>query len=855
MNADVVPGVVAVILVSVATLAIGTWGLRISRTTSDFLVASRTVRPRLNASAIGGEYLSAASFLGVAGLLLTFGAEMLWYPVGWTAGYLVLLVLVAAPLRRSGAYTLPDFAEARLGSRGVRKLCSVLVVGIGWLYLLPQFQGAGVTLRSTIGAPPWAGSLVVALVVLASVSPGGMRSITFVQAFQFWLKLTALLVPVFVLLAVWAADGAPDPTTTAASSWSTPLASGGGVGLYTTYSLIVATFLGTMGLPHVVVRFYTNPDGRAARRTTLAVLVLLGVFYVLPPLYAALGRIYAPDLIDGRSDVLVLELPSLMVGGLLGAVLTGLVTAGAFAAFLSTSSGLTIAVAGVLSQDVTGRRWGSYRLGGVASFRVAAAIAVVVPLLMSLPAQDVAVARTVGLAFAVTASTFAPLADAGDLVARADAGRGCGRAPGRWAGLRCGCGLDAGDLDLHRMDRRAARAAGCLVGAGVARDDGRRLQADRRVGARARRAVHGAAPHARGSRPPALATIAGRVAELPHRWSSSRARNELGVSRPTHHSLVEVRAKRASKPLLRPQHEPVPVRIGHLDVVIEALGDRRPQAHQPLHLGLESSATSTKYIRFGPCRSLSGSPPHAILNPPSGGEIAVSPSSSQTSGQSRAAAQKSPTSRVPSAATSPRKLVPASQLFPASITQNSLPSGSARTTWSSSGSCPTSRWVPPRASTRATVSSCEVALLVRWRCIWLRPVLGRSVAANVSRRGIASLGTTSRPSRSHPSRLAQKTARSSGSVASTVRACNLEAMGATVGISTSALPLHCRRPRSRSVPAPACLQSFGSAQPKRESEPCLGSCSSTLSVPVALGGCDYSTGYSRTLRNVRTAAS
>ncbi len=409
MNADVVPGVVAVILVSVATLAIGTWGLRISRTTSDFLVASRTVRPRLNASAIGGEYLSAASFLGVAGLLLTFGAEMLWYPVGWTAGYLVLLVLVAAPLRRSGAYTLPDFAEARLGSRGVRKLCSVLVVGIGWLYLLPQFQGAGVTLRSTIGAPPWAGSLVVALVVLASVSPGGMRSITFVQAFQFWLKLTALLVPVFVLLAVWAADGAPDPTTTAASSWSTPLASGGGVGLYTTYSLIVATFLGTMGLPHVVVRFYTNPDGRAARRTTLAVLVLLGVFYVLPPLYAALGRIYAPDLIDGRSDVLVLELPSLMVGGLLGAVLTGLVTAGAFAAFLSTSSGLTIAVAGVLSQDVTGRRWGSYRLGGVASFRVAAAIAVVVPLLMSLPAQDVAVARTVGLAFAVTASTFAPL--------------------------------------------------------------------------------------------------------------------------------------------------------------------------------------------------------------------------------------------------------------------------------------------------------------------------------------------------------------------------------------------------------------------------------------------------------------
>ena len=207
VNTDVVPGSVAVILVTVATLAIGTWGLRFSRTTSDFFVASRTVRPGLNASAIGGEYLSAASFLGVAGLVLTFGADMLWYPVGWTAGYLVLLVLVAAPLRRSGAYTLPDFAEARLGSRGVRAWCSVLVVGIGWLYLLPQFQGAGLTLQAAIDAPPWVGPLVVAAVVLINVGSGGMRSITFVQAFQYWLKLTALLIPACVLLGVWAGDG------------------------------------------------------------------------------------------------------------------------------------------------------------------------------------------------------------------------------------------------------------------------------------------------------------------------------------------------------------------------------------------------------------------------------------------------------------------------------------------------------------------------------------------------------------------------------------------------------------------------------------------------------------------------
>jgi Na+(H+)/acetate symporter ActP len=401
---DAAPGIIAISLVTIATLAIGTWGLRFSRTTSDFFVASRSVHPRLNASAIGGEYLSAASFLGVAGLVLLNGADMLWYPVGWTAGYLVLLVLVAAPLRRSGAYTLPDFAEARLGSRGVRAVCSVLVVAIGWLYLLPQFQGAGLTLRSAVGAPTWVGPVIVGVVVLANVTSGGMRSITFVQAFQYWLKLTALLVPAAVLLVVWAGDSSPRPS--GAGGWSVPLASGGASGLYVTYSLIIATFLGTMGLPHVVVRFYTNPDGRAARRTTLVVLVLLGLFYLLPPIYGALGRIYAPELAEsGRSDALVLELPRIMVDGMLGEVLTAMVTAGAFAAFLSTSSGLSIAVAGVLSQDVTGRA----RLSGVTAFRLAAIVAVTVPCVVALLVPNLGVARAVGLAFAMAAATFCPL--------------------------------------------------------------------------------------------------------------------------------------------------------------------------------------------------------------------------------------------------------------------------------------------------------------------------------------------------------------------------------------------------------------------------------------------------------------
>src|SRR5690242_461886 len=202
----------AIIGVTLVTVAIGVYGLRLARTTSDFLVASRMVSPTWNAAAIGGEYLSAASFLGVAGLVLKHGVDVLWYPVGFAAGYLALLLFVAAPLRRSGAFTLPDFCEVRLRSKRLRKLATLFVVFIGWLYLVPQLQGAGLTLQTVTGAPYALGAIVVGVVVTANVALGGMRAITFVQAFQYWLKLTALAVPVFFLLLQWQHDGRPKLT-------------------------------------------------------------------------------------------------------------------------------------------------------------------------------------------------------------------------------------------------------------------------------------------------------------------------------------------------------------------------------------------------------------------------------------------------------------------------------------------------------------------------------------------------------------------------------------------------------------------------------------------------------------------
>jgi Na+(H+)/acetate symporter ActP len=449
VNPFLVPGLLLTVLV---TVGIGAYGLRFARTTSDFLVASRSVSPAWNAAAIGGEYLSAASFLGIAGLVLRYGVDVLWYPVGFAAGYLALLLFVAAPLRRSGAFTLPDFCQLRLRSVRLRRLASVFVVFIGCLYLVPQLQGAGITFTTVTGGSYAWGALLVGLVVTANVALGGMRAITFVQAFQYWLKLTALAVPVIFLVLQWQSDGRPPVTPPAGAvfpaatsvvmhqdavvggasvhkgetlrfaagdpvpqvstvdatfgpDWLRP---GGERTLFGTYSLILATFLGTMGLPHVLVRFYTNPDGASARRTTLVVLALVGLFYLLPTLYGVLGRIYTPQLLmTGRTDAVVLLLPEAALGGGdLGRILGALVTAGALAAFLSTSSGLLTSVAGVIFTDVLRADRGS---GSIRDFRLATVLAAVLPIGLSLYVSGMDVSQVVGLAFAVAASSFCPL--------------------------------------------------------------------------------------------------------------------------------------------------------------------------------------------------------------------------------------------------------------------------------------------------------------------------------------------------------------------------------------------------------------------------------------------------------------
>lgn len=387
------------LVVCLATVLVAVHGLRLSRTTSDFYVASRTVRPWWNASAIGGEYLSAASFLGVAGLIVVSGQSGLWFPIGYTAGYLMLLLFVAAPLRRSQAYTLPDFAQIRFASLPLRKLTTYLVVLICLLYIVPQMHGAALTLSIATGLPGWVGPLIVAAVVCLTVVSGGMRSVTFVQAFQYWLKLAALVIPTVLLLVRINPGNEPGMRV---QQLSERMGDGASLGLYETISIIIALLFGTLGLPHVLVRFYTNPTGQAARSTTVIVLGLLSIFYIWPVALGVLGRLYTPEHhAPGNADATVLLLPQWIFDGWAADVLTAVVVGGAFAAFLSTTSGLVVSLAGAVSQE--------FFAGTVRGFRISTVIATVAPLLVAALTSSLALAGAIGNVFAFTASTICPL--------------------------------------------------------------------------------------------------------------------------------------------------------------------------------------------------------------------------------------------------------------------------------------------------------------------------------------------------------------------------------------------------------------------------------------------------------------
>ncbi len=463
------PWILAFSLITVVvTIWMGFRSAKTSKTASDFFVAGRSVSVGWNASAISGEYLSAASFMGVAGMVMSSGYDALWYPVCYACGYLFLLLFIAGPLRRFGAYTIPDFAEGRFDSPLFRKIAVCFVLFIGFFYTMPQMKGAGVTLSYIFpGMPYWVGVVVVGAVITFNVALGGMKGITLVQAFQYWMKMFAISVPIFVLMSVvgfynghiganqapgetaapvtvlgdtarkplvekapkdevWVAPFGPLTTKAVnAAAAALPVEQRAAYleehqrpySLLYTYSLIIALVCGTAGLPHILVRFYTNPDGVAAKRTTMWVMILIGVFYVFPPVFGAIGRNLMPELYSGvgakGTDKVVLELPTLLGAnaGVLGSILSGITCAGAFAAFMSTFSGLLVSMTGALAHDVYGRmlRPKSSPAERMAAFKISAVIIGGVAIGLGCFVEPLEINFMVGQAFAIAAASYFPL--------------------------------------------------------------------------------------------------------------------------------------------------------------------------------------------------------------------------------------------------------------------------------------------------------------------------------------------------------------------------------------------------------------------------------------------------------------
>ena len=451
----------------VITVGMGFWSAGKSKSAGDFFVAGRSVSVGWNASAISGEYLSAASFMGVAGMVMATGYDALWYPVCYACGYLFLLLFIAGPLRRFGAYTIPDFAEGRYDSPIFRKIAVCFVLFIGFFYTMPQMKGAGTTLAYIFpGLPYWVGVAVVGAVITLNVSLGGMKGITLVQAFQYWLKVFAITLPIFILASIvghyeqhldanktafetaapnasqverkvlpakapkdeqWIAPfgklttKAVDASIAAAptpEAKATIEANKKPYSLLYTYSLIIALVCGTAGLPHILVRFYTNPDGVAAKRTTMWVMILIGVFYVFPPVYGVIGRSLTPELYDAvgakGTDKVVLELPTLLAGKnhpLIGSILSGITCAGAFAAFMSTFSGLLVSMTSALAHDVYGRmlKPNSTAEQRLTAFKWAAVIIGAVAIGLGTQVEALEINFMVGQAFAIAAASYFPL--------------------------------------------------------------------------------------------------------------------------------------------------------------------------------------------------------------------------------------------------------------------------------------------------------------------------------------------------------------------------------------------------------------------------------------------------------------
>ncbi|GGV07721.1 solute symporter family protein [Streptomyces spectabilis] len=394
----------------------------------EFYAGGRLFSPMENGFAIAGDYMSAASFLGISGLIALYGYDGLLYSVGFLVAWLVVLFLVAELVRNCGRFTLADVVAARMRERPVRIAAGTSSVTVSVLYLVAQMVGAGSLVALLLGetsaaARTWAVIGVGALMVIY-VSLGGMRATTWIQIVKAVLLMGGAIALTVLVLMRFHGDfdqllrTAADRSGHGSDFLAPGLKYGGDWTARLDFiSLGLALVLGTAGLPHILSRFYTVPTARAARRSVVWSIGLIGSFYLMTIVLGfGAAAIVGSDAVRGSNAAgnTAVPLLALDLGGGAdstgGTVLFAVVAAVAFATILAVVAGITLASSASVAHDLyASLRRGSKQRSEVAVARVAAAGIGVVAIGLGLLARDLNVAFLVGLAFAVAASANLPV--------------------------------------------------------------------------------------------------------------------------------------------------------------------------------------------------------------------------------------------------------------------------------------------------------------------------------------------------------------------------------------------------------------------------------------------------------------
>jgi cation/acetate symporter len=395
------------------TLGITAWAARRTKDTSHHYVAGGEIKGWQNGLAIAGDYMSASTFLGIAGAIALTGFTGFYVAAGGLVTYLLVLLLVAEPLRNLGKYTMADVLTSRFNARGVRSTAALSTVVISIMYMIGQLVGAGAIIQLLLGINYTIAVIVIGVLMAIYITFGGMLATTWIQIVKAVLLISAIILMVLLVLARFNFNPLAFFNEVAAQAGSGALRPAHGLieGL-NWVSFNLALILGTAGLPHILIRFFTVPDAKTARSSAAVAIWVIGLVLLVMPFIG-----YGAVLLVGRDAIAGAEAGGNLAAPQLAEVLGGpvffaYVSAVAFATILAVVSGLVIAASSAFAHDF----YTNVIRGGEASdqeqlraARITSVAVAVVSILLALGAQGINITILVVLTFAVAASANVPV--------------------------------------------------------------------------------------------------------------------------------------------------------------------------------------------------------------------------------------------------------------------------------------------------------------------------------------------------------------------------------------------------------------------------------------------------------------